>query len=79
MKELLKNSVSGLLVEPQAVHDFGKSILTLAQNPGLRATIGQAARQKMLRQFGRDQFVQKMTRVYLGLLQGDIPVGEKRL
>ncbi|MDX2227961.1 MAG: glycosyltransferase family 4 protein [Verrucomicrobiae bacterium] len=50
-REIIRNSVNGLLIPPQQAEALADAIETLYRNPGLRRQLGEAAREIVVREY----------------------------
>lgn len=55
--EIVENGKSGILVQAKNIDELAAAITTLANNPRLRTTMGQAGRQIYLQKFQFDEIV----------------------
>jgi glycosyltransferase involved in cell wall biosynthesis len=55
---------TGLLVPARAPRRLGAEIVKLLQNPGLRSTMGEKARQRIIINFNMEQFIDNYRRIY---------------
>jgi glycosyltransferase involved in cell wall biosynthesis len=64
----------GVLVEPQSrdalVNGLAEAMVRLAQSPPLRAEMGQAGRDKVVREFDWEAKVDRMVEVYRSVMPG---------
>jgi glycosyltransferase involved in cell wall biosynthesis len=67
--EAVKDGVTGLLVPPRDPGALAEAILRLARNPGLRRSMGAAARQKVLSEHRLEGQVEAFHALYSALLQ----------
>ncbi len=65
---------TGLVVAPRDVSAFAQASLSLLGNAGLRASLGQAARQRVLSQFTLESFLQVYRQLYPRLLTRPMPL-----
>ena len=63
--ELIKNNISGFLVEEQDYHKMAKKMLVLAKDKTMRDKMGQAGREHMLKYFNTPKQVSKLENVLL--------------
>ena len=55
---------AGLLVPARAPKRLGKGIIRLLNNPKLRAELGEKARERIVTQFNKDQFINNYRQIY---------------
>ena len=70
-EEVLTDRLTGLLVEPDSLKRFKEDLDRLIANPDYRVSLGLAAREQILRQFGLERYINEMTGVYEILLEKD--------
>jgi glycosyltransferase involved in cell wall biosynthesis len=58
---------TGLLITPNSADALADAIAELAADPGLRARMGAAGRERQLRMFSMEQFIQGIETIYEGL------------
>jgi glycosyltransferase involved in cell wall biosynthesis len=66
--EVVKDRVSGLLVDPGDSAQLARALATLLQNPAMRARLGADARAFVTPRFGVDGYVTSITALYDRLL-----------
>lgn len=66
--ELLEQDSEALLIEPRSLCEFKDTLTTLVQFEEVRKKIGNAGRDRMLKDFSVDRYVKNMTKVYEDLL-----------
>ncbi|NOG76241.1 MAG: glycosyltransferase [Chloroflexi bacterium] len=66
--ELLEPDSEALLIEPRSLCEFKDTLTTLVQFEEVRKKIGNAGRDRMLKDFSVDRYVKNMTKVYEDLL-----------
>jgi glycosyltransferase involved in cell wall biosynthesis len=66
--EVVKNKVTGLLVEPQK-SQLAEAILSLLSNKGLRERMGRSGREFVSNNFSWDICAQKMLQVYYEVME----------
>jgi glycosyltransferase involved in cell wall biosynthesis len=62
--DAVEDGVTGLLFEPGNVEALAGCMNRLAREPDLRATMGQGAREKALRDFPADAIARQLVQVY---------------
>ena len=62
------HEVSGLLVEPADLSDFGNAVIRLLHNPDYASCLGQAARRRCAENFLAEREVVDYLRIYLAML-----------
>lgn len=67
--EVIESGVSGLLAEPLDAQDFGEKIRALARDPELAASMGKAARSRVLERFTLPRIVDRLEEVYRDALE----------
>lgn len=67
--EVVVDGQTGLLVPPYDVGSLAKAMLKLAEDPGLRAQLGQAGRVRLLRHFSCEATTSKTGALYEALLR----------
>jgi rhamnosyl/mannosyltransferase len=70
---LVQEGVSGFVVPPRSPEALAQAISRLLADPGLRAQMGQAGRERALREFTLDKMVEKVEAVYLAVAHGARP------
>jgi len=68
-RHFVQNGVEGLVVPPEDAGALAQAIAKLANDPKLRATMGKAARQRVLDSFTKDHVIKDVARTYDRLLQ----------
>ena len=68
MAEVVQENEDGLLAEPFSSESMAGKIRSLMTNPGRCALMGQAGRQRILREFNRRNWLQKLNAVYATVL-----------
>lgn len=68
-RHFVRNGVEGLVVPPEDAGALARAIVTLANDPLLRATMGKAARQRVLDSFTKNHVIKDVAGVYGRLLQ----------
>jgi N-acetyl-alpha-D-glucosaminyl L-malate synthase BshA len=71
--EVVESGVSGLLVPPGDADAIARAVESLIADPGLRATLGAAARVRARALFSRDAIVSKYEELYRRACLGSIP------
>jgi glycosyltransferase involved in cell wall biosynthesis len=66
--EVVRDNVSGLLVEPGNVTQLGNALASLVDDRALRARLGAAAREFVRPRFGADTYVEAVSELYDSLL-----------
>jgi glycosyltransferase involved in cell wall biosynthesis len=66
--EVVKDGVTGLLVDPANVSQLGEALASLVGDPALRARLGAAASDFARPRFGADRYVDAITDLYDSLL-----------
>lgn len=69
LRDLLRNGDGGLLIEPNE-GCLVEALLLMAKNPDLRRRKGKAAREVILRDYSLEDSVDKLTRLYIGSVEG---------
>ena len=69
IREILENSVSGLLVPPRDTEALAEAVIDLLKHQDKANQMGLAARRVVEERFGVDIMVQKVEEVYEELLQ----------
>lgn len=69
IKSLIKDGVSGLLVEPADSEGLSKAIVSLLGDDALRLALGREARKLILENFTQEKMVTETERVYLKCLE----------
>jgi glycosyltransferase involved in cell wall biosynthesis len=64
--ELIDDEVSGLLVDPREPEAWARAIARLDDDPGLRARLGERARERVVGSFDRADHVRGVVAVYAG-------------
>jgi glycosyltransferase involved in cell wall biosynthesis len=64
MSEIIHDGVNGFLVPPGDIRSLADRITQLLENPGLRATIGQAGRTTVLEKFNMALRVEEFMKLY---------------
>lgn len=70
-REVVEHGVTGILVPPRDVDSLERAIRYLWKHPGLRSSLGRAARAKAVAEFDERQNVADTYRVYEELLEND--------
>jgi glycosyltransferase involved in cell wall biosynthesis len=73
MPEVVKDGVTGLLVEPGQPHALAEAILQLCLSPEQRAEMGSKSRQRFLEKYNIDTVMPRQVRVYEALVKGESP------
>jgi len=68
-RHFVQNGVEGLVVPPEDAGALAQAIAKLANDPKLRATMGKAARQRVLDSFTKDHVIKDVAKTYDRLLQ----------
>lgn len=68
--EIVKDGVTGLLVDPGDASSFARALVALLQNDALRDRMGKAATEYAARHFGLDRMVGEYRRWYQEILSG---------
>jgi glycosyltransferase involved in cell wall biosynthesis len=71
--EAIEDGVSGLIVPPRDPQRLADAIVRLANDPPLRAALGEAARRRIAENFGFEYCVQSYDLLYRALLSGAAP------
>jgi glycosyltransferase involved in cell wall biosynthesis len=66
--DVVDDGVDGFLVPPAAVDEMGARLAELARDPGLRARMGAAGRERMGTRYAVDRLVDDVDRLYRELL-----------
>ena len=69
MAEIVEHEKTGILVEPKKPKELAQAICRLAQNPGLRAALGRAARAKVLETYSPEAVLQKQVEHYKKVIE----------
>jgi glycosyltransferase involved in cell wall biosynthesis len=69
MTEFVRHDVNGLLIPPGDLSSLAKAIVELAENPGRRDALGQAARKTALELFQPEAAAEKLTAIYLSTVK----------
>ena len=69
MAEIVEHEKTGILVEPKKPKELALAICRLAQNPGLRAALGRAARAKVLETYSPEAVLQKQVEHYKKVIE----------
>jgi glycosyltransferase involved in cell wall biosynthesis len=64
VEELLQHGRSGILVAPRNVRALAKALADIAQNPGLRASLSQRARERILREYSLARMLDAYENLY---------------
>lgn len=64
VSEVLENGVSGFVAEPLDARDLGKKIRQVVEDPELAASMGKAARERVLSRFTQARVVDQLVAVY---------------
>ncbi len=67
--ELVEDGVTGYLIEPGDVDGFASAVRRLLDDPGLAEKMGRAGREKIEREFGCEQAVQRLADLYMNALK----------
>jgi glycosyltransferase involved in cell wall biosynthesis len=62
--EVVEDGVTGLLFEPGNPDDLARKMTQLWQDPGLCRQMGQAGRQKLIREYSEDAYYERLMAVY---------------
>ena len=62
--ELVEDGVTGFLVPPKDPNALAKALQKLIADPELRRRMGEAGREKALREFTLDRMLQETERIY---------------
>lgn len=65
--EIIRDGVDGLLVGPRSVSALADAVVLLAENAALRNSLGKAARNRALAEFGRSLMAERIETLYRGL------------
>ncbi len=68
-REVVSHGLNGLLVPPNDSVALAQAIATLVNDPSLRKKMGEAGRQKAIREFAADKIITQTTAVYVDLLE----------
>ncbi|MGI8526920.1 MAG: glycosyltransferase [Pseudolabrys sp.] len=71
--EAVLDGENGYVVPPRNPARLGEAILRLADDPGLRARLGAAARSRVIEEFSLEQCVGRYDEFYRSLLAGGVP------
>lgn len=66
---IVQENKTGFLVPPNHPKLLAKKIIKLAQNPKLRQQFGKNARQHIIAEFSLENYINKVTSIYLSLLK----------
>ncbi len=72
-RHFVQNGVEGLVVPPEDAEALARAIVTLADDPLLRATMGKAARRRVLDRFTKDHVIKDVARSYDRLIKPRSP------
>ena len=64
LTELVEDGVTGLLFEPGNADELAKKMKLLWDNPDLCRKMGQAGREKAIREYSEDVFYKRLVAVY---------------
>ena len=64
LPEIVDDGVTGLLFEPKNVTDLASKLRQVWESPYLCHKMGQAGREKVLRDYSPDQYYQRLMAVY---------------
>jgi glycosyltransferase involved in cell wall biosynthesis len=65
---VVQNNLTGLVVEPRSPAALARAITRLVDDPALRTQLGQAGRERALREFAVDTMVERVEEVYRTVL-----------
>ncbi len=68
MTEMIEDGESGLFFEPGNSVDLAEKVITLLRNPALRNSLGQAARQRVEREYSLEMGIEKTVAFYKSIL-----------
>lgn len=71
--ETVEDGVEGIIVTPGNVSELAEALITLAQNPSLRQSMGLAGRDKVLAQFESHRVAEQTLAVYAKAIEGFSP------
>jgi glycosyltransferase involved in cell wall biosynthesis len=63
--ELVENSRSGILVEPRDARGLSDALIQLYENPQLRRKMGEAGREKVVREFNLQKNAERLAKLFL--------------
>lgn len=63
--ELVEDGVAGILVEPRDVNGLGDALFKLSRDPELRRQLGEAGREKVLREFNLLKNAEQLAQLFL--------------
>lgn len=69
VSELIVDGENGMLVPPGNTGKFAGSIIELIENPGLRKTIGDNARKRIIEMFSIDKYIKGVETVFAEILE----------
>ena len=72
-RHFVQNGIQGLVVPPEDAHALATAIAKLANDPKLRATMGKAARQRVLDAFTKTHVITDVAKAYDRLLHSQRP------
>jgi glycosyltransferase involved in cell wall biosynthesis len=75
---VVQDGVTGLVVPPRAPAALAQAMARLLVDPALRTQLGQAGRERALREFTVDKMVERVEAVYQAVLAGDASSMTKR-
>ena len=80
-REVVQDSIEGILVPARDPGRLTEAILTLLRNPGLRTSMGQAARARALKRFDEDRVAETVVATYRALMRrkGLLPDGNQSI
>ncbi len=66
--ELVEDGVAGILVEPRDVSGLAEALFNLSRDPELRRQMGEAGREKVLREFNLEKNAEELARLFLAII-----------
>ncbi len=76
--DIVQQEVSGVLVPPKNALALALALMRLADNPGLRTHLGQAARERVVAHFDQERQTDSLETVYASLLRSASPTSPRR-
>jgi glycosyltransferase involved in cell wall biosynthesis len=66
---VVKDGQTGFLIKPRDVHEIAEKVTVLYHNPDLGASLGREGRRLVKGQYSLDVMLDKIEKLYKGLLQ----------
>lgn len=70
LPEIVEDGITGCLFEPGNAEDLAEKLGGLWSNPELRRRMGKAGREKVIRQYGQEQYYNNLMAVYQTAIRG---------